>query len=249
MKEDYLQHLLDMEKLCNKFKDSTLRDWFRDSRGYQEDRVNLEQKYFCFTPKYREGFDIIKGIVEICDMCGIKHLEKSKDKLVRCVQFLNDDTKVGQREKFEYYLDYIKRTFDVVKEEMKEKMSLLNPAEMDRLNEAVHCFIEGCYYSAVAMSVSAIEFRLFSLMMSTCPDSKLEELTLGQLIKEYLDNKQKYSNTIPKKHEPLLRHCNIYRVFSVHPKKEEINKSVATSILHMSFQFLLDKKLIQKVKT
>ena len=98
------------------------------------------------------------------------------------------------------------------------------------------------------MSVSAIEFRLFSLMMAICPDPKLEELTLGQLIREYLDNKQKYGNVIPKKHEHLLDHCNIYRIFSVHPKKEEINKPIASSILSMTFLFLLDKKLIEKAK-
>jgi len=71
-------------------------------------------------------------------------------------------------------------------------------------------------------------------------------LTLGQLINEYLDNKEKYGKIIPKKYEPLLEYCNTYRIFSVHPKKEKINKSVATSILHMTFQFLLDKEL-QKI--
>jgi len=124
----------------------------------------------------------------------------------------------------------------------------LNLNEIDRLNEAIHCFLEGCYYSSVAMSVSAIEFRLFSLMMSICPDPKLKELTLGQLIREYLDDKQKYGSVIPKKHEPLLEHCNTYRIFSVHPKKEEINKPIASSILNMTFLFLLDKKLVKKAK-
>ena len=124
----------------------------------------------------------------------------------------------------------------------------MNLNEIDRLNEAIHCFLEGCYYSSVAMSVSAIEFRLFSLMMSICPDPKLKELTLGQLIREYLDDKQKYGSVIPKKHEPLLEHCNTYRIFSVHPKKEEINKPIASSILNMTFLFLLDKKLVKKAK-
>jgi len=63
-----------------------------------------------------------------------------------------------------------------------------------------------------------------------------------------LDDKQKYGSVIPKKHEPLLDHCNTYRIFSVHPKKEEINKPIASSILNMTFLFLLDKKLVQKAK-
>ena len=97
------------------------------------------------------------------------------------------------------------------------------------------------------MSVSAIEFRLLSLMTYGNPEAKLEQLTLGQLIREYLDNKKKYSNVIPKKHEPLLNHCNVYRIFSVHPKREEINKPIANSILNMTFMFLLDKDLAEKV--
>ena len=142
----------------------------------------------------------------------------------------------------------MKKAFRRAKNEIREAISNLNPEEIDRLNEAIHCFLEGCFYSSVAMSVSAIEFRLFSLMVSMCPDSKLEELTLGQLIREYLDNKQKYGSVIPKKHEPLLEHCNTYRIFSVHPKKEEINKPIASSILNMTFLFLLDKKLAKKAE-
>lgn len=86
-------------------------------------------------------------------------------------------------------------------------------------------------------------------MTTANPKSKLKELTLGQLIREYLENKEKYGNIIPKKHEPLLEHCNIYRVFSVHPKREEISKPIASSILNMTFLFLLDKKLAKKSKS
>ena len=120
--------------------------------------------------------------------------------------------------------------------------------EIKRLTEAFNCYVQELNYSAVVMSVSAIEHRLFSLMISKCSDKRLEDLTLGQLIKEYTDHKGKYFNVIPKKHEPLLNYCNTYRVFSVHPKKEKITRAIATSILCMSCSFLFDKELKNKTE-
>ena len=248
MKEDYLQHLLDMEKLLSDFRNEVTTSFFTDREGSMKNRVDSSEYYFCFHPSYRGCFDIIKRIVQVCDIFGIKYLEKEKEILDKCVYLLEVPVNVKRKVGFDACLEEVEKRFRYIKNEAKERISLLNPAEMDRLNEAIHCFLEGCYYSAVAMSVSAIEFRLFSLMMSVCPDPKLEELTLGQLIREYLEDKQKYGNVIPKKHEPLLEHCNTYRIFSVHPKKEEINKPIASSILNLTFLFLLDKKLIKKVK-
>ena len=248
MKEDYLQHLLDMEKLLRDFRNEVTTYFFMDREGSTKDRVDLSECYFCFHPTYRGCFDIIKRIVQVCDIFGIKHLEKKKEKLDKLMYLLEVPSNVEHKVGFDACSKEVERSFGYIKNEIKERISLLNPDEMDRLNEAIHCFLEGCYYSSVAMSVSAIEFRLLSLMMSICPDPKLEELTLGQLIREYLDNKQNYGSVIPKKHEPLLEHCNTYRIFSVHPKKEEINKPIASSILNMTFLFLLDKKLVEKVK-
>lgn len=123
------------------------------------------------------------------------------------------------------------------------KLSLLNIEEKNRLDEALNCYISGCNYSAVAMSVSAVEFRLYSLMKIANPEAKLERLTLGALIDEYLKCKEKYMNIIPEKQEHLLNFSNTYRIFSVHPKKEKINRLISTSILNMSFSFLFDEEL------
>ena len=245
---DYLECLLDIGKVCLRFTDFTMKEFFTDDKGKRKDTVDAADLYFCYTPAYRKDFDIIKQVVETCDLFGIKYLERSQNDLRACVYGLEGPLTVHYRANFEFLMEKMRQRFDHVKDEIKEKISLLNPAEIDRLNEAIHCFLEGCYYSSVAMSVHAIEFRLFSLMMSICPDSKLEELTLGQLIREYLNNKETYGNVIPKKHEPLLEHCNTYRIFSVHPKKEQINKPIASSILNMTFLFLLDKKLVEKAK-
>jgi len=202
---------------------------------------------YCYTPTYRERFEIIKRITEISEMLGIKKLDRKKDKLVQNIILLQDPKSIEQRKNFENLITEIASIFGDTSKEVKDKISLLSSDELDRLNEAIHCLFEGCYYSAIAMSVSAIEFRLLSLMTYGNPEAKLEQLTLGQLIREYLDNKEKYSNVIPKKHEPLLNHCNVYRIFSVHPKREEINKPIANSILNMTFMFLLDKNLAEKV--
>ena len=128
--------------------------------------------------------------------------------------------------------------------EIKYLGLLLDETEMNRINEAIHDFLESCYYSSVAMSVYAIESRLLKLMLSVRPEKekRLESMTLGQLLREYTDNKEQYNNVIPKKHEPLLDLCNVYRVFSVHPKGEEINKNKATAVLTLSIEFLTDEE-------
>ncbi len=56
--------------------------------------------------------------------------------------------------------------FQEAENEAKEKISLLEEDEYTRLNEALNCYIESCNYSTVVMSVSAVENRLFSLMVS-----------------------------------------------------------------------------------
>jgi hypothetical protein len=50
-------------------------------------------------------------------------------------------------------------------------------------------------------------------------------------------------NVIPKKHEPLLNYYNTYGIFSVHPKKEKINKLNVIAILCMTCSFLFDENL------
>lgn len=249
MRKDYLQFLLkdNFEKLCSDFSYDIIRGFFTDSNDSLKEEVDYQEKLFCFCPRYRQGFNIIKAIVEICDMFGVSWLEKKKATLMKAIHFFEDPMHIKYRRNFENSINEIRKCFDGVKDELNGKISLLEEAEIDRLNEAIHCFLEGCYYSAVAMSVSAIESRLLSLMTHSNPEAELEGLTLGQLIGEYLDNKEEYGTVIPKKHEPLLSHCNVYRIFSVHPKKEEINKPIASSILNMTFMFLLDKNLAEKV--
>ena len=142
----------------------------------------------------------------------------------------------------------ITHVFQLAKQELNQKISLLDNEERNRLNEAFNCYIQELNYSSIVMSVSAIESRLFSLMTLKQPKAKIEKFTLGDLIREYLENKERYGNIIPDKHLPLLQYCNTYRVFSVHPKKEKINRANATIILCMTCSFLFDKNLKAKIE-
>jgi hypothetical protein len=242
----YLRKFKIIVEFCEEFKKDKIEFAFTDSSGKAIDHAFNE--YFCFTPRYTKDLLILHGIVDICDMLGISYLEEKKPDLVERINFLNHPKAIDVKELFEEHVDYIIGIFKNAQVEIFEKLQLLDDEEEHRLNEAINCYMEGCNYSTVAMSVSAIEFRLFSLMMQKCPNPELEELTLGALIREYLDNKQKYGNVIPKKHLPLLEHCNTYRIFSVHPKKEKITRAIATSIINMTFSFLLDKDLKHKQK-
>jgi len=233
-----------MEKTLKTFKKLIIDEFYKSPEAI------YFQGVFCFSPRYQRGyFESIKGVVEIIELFGIDILEKNREFLENTIQALEDPFHMKNRETFEFHLDGLIGIFSnkSVKKQVESRLSILDSEERHRLDEAIHCFLEDCNYSAVAMSVSAIEFRLLSLMTSIHREPDLNKMTLGQLINEYLNNKKKYKNIIPKKYEPLLEYCNTYRIFSVHPKKEKINKSAATSILHMTFQFLLDRRLAQKV--
>jgi len=244
--ERYIETLLKLEKTCKELKKDAI------ALLYEEGETESPLRgLICYSPRYQSYFRPIKRLIEVIELFGIEALEKDKNVLLGWIRQLGDPTCVYHKPNFDEFIDRILESFSdkSVKEMIKNRLSILNSTEIDRLNEAIHCFVEDCNYSAVVMSVSAIEFRLLSLMKSIQPNPKLEKMTLGQLINEYLDHKEKYNRVIPEKHEPLLEYCNTYRIFSVHPKKERINKSVATSIIHMTFQFLLDKKLAQKTET
>lgn len=229
---DYLSALKNMEEKCEEFKKNILYAFF--------EKETPREFFYTHTPRYHKYFDPIAGTIKVCEIFGIDHLDQNKDLLVRNVRCLEDPRIVSTKSLFLWYVDSIKKVFSDVKEKRQNVFSNLEPAERRRLNEAIHCFLEGCNYSSVVMSVSAIEFRLLNLMQAMTSDKNLEKLTVGQLIKEYIYNKNKYQKIIPKKHESLLNFCNTYRIFSVHPKKERIGKGTASSILNLTSKFLLD---------
>lgn len=248
---DYLNYFSKMPELCDEFKKETLEVFFKrqsvkGSTYYAPEIFSSELYYwFPYTPRYLQKFEPIKRIVEICDILGINYLEANRSILEERVKFLETLETAVHHDTFTTSIDLIKRIFDEVKPEIENKISLLNTTEIERLNEAIHSYFVECYCSTVAMSVCAIEFRLLSLMKTVRleREEELNQLTLGQLIREYLRNKDEYRNIVPEKHESLLTLCNRYRISAVHPKGEKITKRVSSSILNLSFEFLLDEAL------
>ncbi|MDD2777338.1 MAG: hypothetical protein PHI16_00395 [Methanocellales archaeon] len=218
-------------------------------RNYYNNDYYKTHPGFCYYPHYRKRFDLLKGITEICDMFGVKHLEENKNALRGHIQRLNDPAHLSERSKFEENISFVKNIFQVSEKEIIERLSVLSPTETKRLDESLHCYLEGCNNSTVAMAVCAIEYRLLALMKSTqSKGTQIDDMTLGQLMKEYLDNKEKYGNIIPKRHEPLLELCNTHSIFSVHPKKETITRPVTITVLSSTLDFLLDPELIKTPK-
>lgn len=247
MKTNYLRQLYSLPDICAQFRREMIRDFFTSSDGRTADYQSNE--FYCYTPKYRDYQDIIVRSVEICDLLGIQALEFQKSRLTEHAHGLGNPRSVRERKNFELHIAYIANTFSEVRSTIVESVNRLDAREIERLDEALHCFLEGCYFSTVAMAVTAIEFRLLQWMKKVNPDesNKLDELTLGQLLSTCL-NEQRYNNLLPKKYHPLLELCNEYRVFSVHAKSEQINKRLASSILGLSMEFLFDRSLIETPK-
>ena len=179
---NYIESLQNIGKLCDRLKEDTVRNYYRD-----QDSTSCP--YFCYYPHYRQRFDLIKRISEMCDMFGVKNLEENKNTLLRCIRRLNDTRYLAERKEFEDNITRVKNIFQVSENEIQERLSVLSPIEIKRLDEAIHCYFEGCNNSTVAMAFSAIESRLLYLMKSSQPKEKqLDEMTLGDSISEYLDD-------------------------------------------------------------
>lgn len=240
--EYYLRYILNFEEIVEEFKAETKDFWLK------EEMKSIFDKGYFFSTSQRQSWNKLSEILKITEFFGINCLDINKSNLEGWMKYLHNPIQYsGGLNSFDAITSRIKEVFMDAKKELTEKIGLLEIEEKNRLTEALNCYIQELNYSSIVMSVSAIEYRLISLMKSKYDDKNLEDLTLGQLIWEYTHNKEKYENVIPEKHEPLLDYCNIYRVFSVHPKKEKITRSIATSILCMTCNFLFDKNLKAKI--
>ena len=80
------------------------------------------------------------------------------------------------------------------------------------------------------MAVSAVESRLYYHLEKTEGKSIHEHKeTLGSLILK-MDNANQGSQTsfnFPKRHFPLMKLLNEYRIFSAHPKKVKVGSNIA----------------------
>lgn len=157
---------------------------------------------------------------------------------------------------FEYNLKNIKGFIETYQDLFFEKAKKFTCIESIRVWEAVRCFKNDCYMAAVILSVSAIESRLHTLIKGKNKkiyQSQIENAPLGKIISlrdpsKFIENthnqiKQIITKIIPERHLPLIKLLNTYRIFSAHPKNERIEFNIASSILNLSFSFLLDERL------
>jgi hypothetical protein len=239
-KIDYLDWVSEIDAWCDQYKEDILKAFFWDNKTNKPLEKPLHS-LASLTPRYRKGLDGLTRFIEVWDIMGIPNLEIAKQNIRISIHLI--DSPLITRHTFENMIDSIIHDFIPIKGSVKEATSRLQPIEKERLDEAIHCYFEGCNYSVVAMSVCAIESRLLALMKSASTSEEckeLDELPLGALIRRYL-SEDRYRQLIHKKHRPLLELCNTYRVFSVHPKPETVPKSTSDAILRLAISFLLEQ--------
>lgn len=235
---DYISNLEHAEELLDEFEKVVLENFFKDGKSNDNTMPN-----YCWSSLYRSFFAKAKACVQLCVMLKLEVLGIYENKILTSLASLEIPRAITKLEDFEVHFRYIRTRFSLAKEDISNFCSAFDDEEKKRLNEAIHNHFEGCNYSCVAMSVSAAESRLLKLMCLASPqlELELEKKTLGQLIYEYVHNKEKYKNIVPEKHKPLLDLCNTYRTFSVHPKKQRITPRLARSILDLAIEFLTDQ--------
>lgn len=238
MSVDYISSLEHAVELCDQFK-SSIEYVFFDKRKEKESSI----PNFCWSQEYRYYFKPVKACVQLCQILKLECFGEFESSFYEAASSLEDAERTQKLEDFRFYLEGVRLGLQRVEKEMSTFCSAFDGEEKERINEAIHSHIEDCKYACVAMSVSAVESRLLKLMCLANLNSELEleKKTLGQLIFEYVENKDKYKNVVPDKHEPLLELCNKYRTFSVHPKKHKIKRGVAVSILNLAIEFLTDQ--------
>jgi hypothetical protein len=235
---DYISNLEHAKDVCKNFEYQIV--YIFSETGHAEEEFI---PHFVSVRQYQKYLEPVRGCVKLCEMLKPESIKKYRSLFFNAASSLENANETKSIADFKKHLETLKICFRAMGSEVTTICSSFDGEEKERVNEALHDYFEDCNYSSVAMSVSAVESRLVKLMCLVNPDSEpeLREKTLGQLISEYLENKEKYKKVVPKKHEHLLQLCNTYRTFSVHPKKERIRPTIAGSILNFTIEFLTDQ--------
>ncbi len=241
MKPDYFEFLLHMDEKLREIRAWAYQYHFKGWGGNYA--AFADNAFFCFTPWYQERVIALNSFINLVELLGISFRDHDLVGIENRIRHMSDPEYMKNKEAFDRCIEDLISKYVDYEKEIHSQISKISDFEKERLNEALHCFNEGCYISTISMAVSAIEYKLLKVLKDANPEKDVDGLTLGQLISEYLNHKDEFKNIIPNKHEPLLRLCNQYRIFSVHPLKEKISKNVAQSVLNLSFEFLLDEKL------
>lgn len=173
----------------------------------------------------------------------------SLDFMIDTLEKLKIPEKISGYDDFHSLINGLKTQIKFVEPSICDKLSLLECTECIRLDESLVCFQNYCFYSAVVMAVSAVEYRIAEMIRRA--DSKLylkhfQGATLGQLIKVFQDDEfkdeefKKIKELMPIKHKPLISLLNHYRVFAAHPTYQKTTAQIAEAIIHLAFSFLTD---------
>jgi len=200
---------------------------------------------------YRDFTEFLGRLIDICILLEApKELKQKLNMLLaRLKEPIGKNKKTAKKllndKTFTEFVDEIKRLIKRIVERSASQLGSLDPLERDRINAAIHCYFEGLPYASAAMAIVAIEYRLMRLMAGAKPEEEeeLKELTLGQLIRRYLENLKRYvidsKPIIPHEHKSVLLWINDVRVFSVHPKHVKIDLHIARDVLSRALHFLL----------
>jgi hypothetical protein len=185
-----------------------------------------------------------------CKFLGVD--DELTRRLQAVIDSLRNPAEIGTYEDFRLLMKQLAGELEFIDKGLLPRLSKFTCEECLRLDEAIICYINHCYTASVVMAVSAVELRLHRLIERT--NKKLyvahfKSATLGNILRvfdedEYKDKKfEKIKRLLPAKHKPLVALLNQYRIFSAHPKGEDVTSQMATTVLHLSFAFMLDDSI------
>lgn len=233
---DYIANFGKALELCEEFERRVTSVFFRNGT------INKTNTDLVWDAYYSEMIKPLEACFNLyCIFCP-HHLGEHEPFVIEQMQRLAKPKTPTKLQDIKDNLRTLITVFESARKEMEEISTSFDTEEKLRMNEAIHNYFEGCTYSCIAMAVSAVESRLLKLMSRANPEvvNALNKKTFGLLISEYTQHKKVYKSIVPKRHESLLGLCNEYRIFSVHPKRKVIRRTILNSIFNLSLEFLTD---------
>ncbi len=204
---------------------------------------------YCYNtnPSVQAVFDWTEKYLVCCKYLDVN--KYSLDSMTDTLIELKIPERMSEYNDFQLLVDGLMSQIKFIEPQVCDRLSHLECTECVRLDEALVCFQNYCFYSAIVMAVSAVEYRIAEMIRRSDQELYLkhfQKATLGQLIKVFQDDEykeeefQKIKSLMPSRHKPLISLLNTYRVFSAHPTDKKVTPQIAEAILHLAFSFLTD---------
>jgi hypothetical protein len=247
--EDQLKSLLHYMKGCEPFS-KIFRDLTRTRRQwcpFTHEGVGIDNECYRSNTQVQAVLAYTKKYATCCSYLDC-HAYTIQD-IERACQDLAVPERMSSLKEFDACLSLIRDSIAFIEDDISEKLRRFTCLECERLDEAIECLRNYCFYASVVMAVSAVEARITEIVKKhdkALYDAQFAKATLGQLVQLFDDKhytEAKYSHLkrlMPDKHKPLVALLNQYRVFSAHPKTERITYQIADAILKLSFTFMID---------